>query len=132
MTKRKVWRYYCEFCRKSGGSAGHMSTHEKHCTLNPNRSCRMCDSNTPIPNHLLALKITSGLVKDPIKGHHEDRESMSVEVLEQVRQSVDGCPACILAIIRQSNQFPDNWSYKKAAEEWWAERNAEAVETCGF
>jgi len=36
---RKV--YYCEFCRKHGLRM--ISTHEKHCTLNPKRECRVCE-----------------------------------------------------------------------------------------
>ena len=34
--------YYCDFCKKKGMSASAMSVHEKHCTLNPNRQCRLC------------------------------------------------------------------------------------------
>lgn len=37
---RKV--YYCDFCKKSNRSASAMSKHEKHCTLNPKRECRLC------------------------------------------------------------------------------------------
>ena len=43
MYKKKKWRYYCDFCKKAGGSAGAMAKHEKHCTNNPNRYCRLCD-----------------------------------------------------------------------------------------
>lgn len=42
MRVKKVNRYYCEFCKKSGQSASHISKHEKRCTLNPNRHCGMC------------------------------------------------------------------------------------------
>jgi len=41
ITKR-VNRYYCEYCGKSGCAGGHMRNHEQHCTKNPNRVCGMC------------------------------------------------------------------------------------------
>ena len=34
--------YYCDFCKKKGLSASSISKHEKHCTLNPKRECRLC------------------------------------------------------------------------------------------
>lgn len=42
MNKRRAWIYECEHCGKSGRSGGHISTHEKHCTMNPQRVCRVC------------------------------------------------------------------------------------------
>ncbi len=33
--------YYCEFCRKYKLTPQSMKLHEKHCTLNPDRICRM-------------------------------------------------------------------------------------------
>lgn len=35
-TKRKL-RYYCDWCKKSGGSKHHLAKHERGCTLNPRR-----------------------------------------------------------------------------------------------
>lgn len=34
--------YYCDFCKKHGLSSGSLKKHEKHCTNNPNRFCRIC------------------------------------------------------------------------------------------
>jgi hypothetical protein len=42
MRVKKVNRYWCDFCNKAGLSAGAMAKHEKHCTMNPDRSCRVC------------------------------------------------------------------------------------------
>jgi hypothetical protein len=36
--------YYCEFCKKKTMTINSMTLHEKHCTLNPNRECRLCKS----------------------------------------------------------------------------------------
>lgn len=42
MKTKKVNRYYCDYCGKSGGAAGHMRRHEERCMLNPQRICGMC------------------------------------------------------------------------------------------
>ena len=33
--------FYCEFCRKYKLTSFAMGVHEKHCTMNPDRVCRM-------------------------------------------------------------------------------------------
>lgn len=52
MRQKKAWRYYCDHCNKAGGHAGHMRTHEQHCTSNPFRACRMCGKGS----HVVALE----------------------------------------------------------------------------
>lgn len=42
MRRKPSYRYYCDYCKKSGGSGSAMAIHEKHCTMNPNRVCRFC------------------------------------------------------------------------------------------
>ena len=34
--------FYCEFCKKKSLATHSMLKHEKHCTLNPKRECRLC------------------------------------------------------------------------------------------
>lgn len=49
-TKRRLV-YYCEFCKKYKLTPQSMVIHETHCTLNPDRICRMpgCrDGNCPL------------------------------------------------------------------------------------
>lgn len=96
MTKKKVWRYYCEHCKKSGCSGASMSRHEKGCTANPNRSCGHC-REAGLPQHPMA---------DLIKALGNGNESG----VDNLRELSEGCPACMLAAIRQSGlQRP--WSY---------------------
>ena len=90
MRKKQVWRYWCDFCKKSGCSGGHMKRHELTCTANPNRSCRMCDSSIPPTDHLAILA-------QPGTTTEEWQEKMKA-----LRLAVDNCPCCILAVIRQS------------------------------
>jgi len=43
--------YYCDYCRKYKLTPHSMGVHETHCTLNPNRVCRMpqCVPDEPCP-----------------------------------------------------------------------------------
>lgn len=122
MKRVKRWRYYCDHCKKSGGSGGAMAKHEKHCTMNPERSCRMCDvangNQAPIKELIAAV------------GHGRK------EGLENVRTAAEGCPACILAAIRQSkiNEIADEngivpgyveFDFKQEKAEFWASINNE-------
>ena len=112
MKRKKMWRYYCEFCKKSSGSGGAMSTHEKHCTANPNRTCRMCGMAPDIDVHIKALG-------DGLKPG-----------IERLQEAANDCPACMLAAIRQSKiQYPPDdespgfyvdWDYQKAKENYWS------------
>jgi hypothetical protein len=86
--------YYCEYCNKRGLSAGHMSKHEKSCTLNINRICRVCNllakeklELQPIINKHLALYIQTDFLKT-YNG-------------QSILEDCDSCPACSLAVIRQ-------------------------------
>ncbi|KKL05738.1 hypothetical protein LCGC14_2603050, partial [marine sediment metagenome] len=79
MKKVKKWRYYCDFCKKSGASEYHMRNHEKHCTSNPNRECRICDKME--------------VVQQPL---HVLIEIYDQKHLQGLRDISENCPMCIL------------------------------------
>lgn len=110
MRVRKVNRYYCDFCKKANCSAASINKHEKHCTMNPNRECGMCDvvKNKPVPmKKLLQVTPTTNATK---------------ELLEPLRGLTDNCPACILSALRQSGCTDYAlFDYKKEVETFWAE-----------
>lgn len=89
MRKRQVWRYSCDFCKKANCSAGAMTKHERGCTNNPNRVCGMCKlvegEQKPIAELAAAARIS----------------------LERLREVAGGCPACMLAGIRQAGPIDD-------------------------
>lgn len=124
MKTKKVWRYYCDYCKKSGGGKWQMESHEKHCTMNPDRYCRMCKRTTP---ETLAQAIS--LLpdkKDEKYSYANDKWSDQLETdihnaMLDIRDTVHNCPACILAILRQGNgQALDiQFCYKKEVEEMW-------------
>lgn len=83
MTRKPAWRYKCDFCGKTGYSAGHMRKHEKHCTANDNRECRVC-------------KLMEGEQK-PMA----DLVAAAWSGIDALEKAADECPACMLAAIRR-------------------------------
>lgn len=116
MKKKKVWRYYCDFCKKGGCSASAIASHEKHCTANPNRSCGMCDAAGL--NQIPMFQLIAAL------GHG------SKECVATLRDLCEGCPACMLAAIRLSGlqtaepYFHVEFDFKREKEVFWSGVNA--------
>lgn len=123
MRKVQRWRYYCEYCKKSGGSAYHMEMHEKGCTNNPHRVCGMCRN--------------AGLKQAGIKHLIGALGIGDKEGMDKLRELSKGCPACMLAALRQSGVMepPDydpecpgdhivvewpNFDFREAKKEFWA------------
>jgi hypothetical protein len=122
MIKKPAFRYYCEFCGKSGGSASHMSRHEKYCTANPNRRCGMCDRAGRNPPSVADMVIALG-----------DGDEAGLTLVQEM---CEYCPACTLAAIRQSklqsgpdeesDGFRVEFDFAKAKDEFWEEINDRA------
>lgn len=108
--------YYCDHCNKRGLSKGAMNTHEKHCTANPDRECRMC-INWEGGSSYNIRELVDGYKKrfdlEVIKDYPHDGATVMVETIkakwigepitiDEVRKAVDGCPNCMLSIIRQA------------------------------
>lgn len=93
MKRKKVWRYYCDHCKKAGCSGGHIKSHEIHCTNNPNRICGMCK--------------LAGLDQSSISELVSALGAGNKLGVDNLRDLTDGCPACMLAAIRQSGLNDD-------------------------
>ena len=133
MRKVKRWRYYCEFCKKSGGSGGHMKRHEQGCTMNPKRVCGVCKMLEEVQqgiNHLI-LQLPSP--SDYIHEYHEpDIDVVSFvdeltvaanKALPGLREEANNCPACIMAAIRQAGipvPMVTDFDFKADMEEVWS------------
>jgi len=121
MNRKRVWRYYCEYCKKSGCSAGHMKKHEAGCARNPHRKCGYCKAG--------------GLKQQPMKDLIEALGDGQKEGLDRLRDLANGCPMCILAAITQSgiqhieadedgiSGLHVDFDFKKEREEFWREIN---------
>lgn len=128
MRTKTVKRYWCDFCNKSGLSASHMTKHEKHCTMNPNRECRCCklvDGQREvgfIPPQLPALSALLAVPSEKFKRlqplYNQDRYETAWKLekeitddidaaMVQLREAVSGCPMCLFAAIRQSGMPPN-------------------------
>ena len=136
MNKKKVWQYKCDFCGKKNYSAGHMKSHEKHCTMNPDRECRMCKLSEA-PNNDLAELIrymkdpeyailpedaSNGSTHETLK-NKEELESY----LEGLWEKANFCPACVLAVLRQKKIHPNDigFDWKKEVAHFWEDHNCE-------
>ena len=130
--------YYCDFCKKK--SLRSLKTHEKHCTGNPDRECRLCD-NAQIKPIIEKYKKYFELIEKM-----DDRSwcdgLISIKIiyhkeftLEDIINELDyRCPNCILAIIRclELNRWyfdkKYKFDYKKELDSWWGEINKKAQE----
>lgn len=114
MITKKVNRYYCEHCRKGGQSAGCIRRHEAGCTANTDRVCGMC------AHARLQQKPLAELIPHVADGEWG---------IKELSNAVEGCPACILAAIRQSginkNCSPEEYlwyDFKTAMTEWFQQQ----------
>lgn len=151
MIVKKVNRYYCEFCKKSGCSGGHISKHEKSCTRNPNRICRLCellkrdailfsDLLAAIPAKELFLLSHEFLDKNKcddapyIFKDGIDQGSWTAATVEAIRK-LSNCPVCIMAVLKQSGAYvysAKDFDFKKECEEQLREYNEDEAEQYSY
>lgn len=127
-------RYYCEYCKKSGGAANWIKKHEERCTLNPKRYCGYChllDPDTEQPE----IEKLKAILPDPDKYKHEDEydcisfrglEEAVDNVLPKLRGACNNCPACIMSALRQKRipvPVAENFNFKKECQSIWGDFN---------
>ena len=126
-------RYYCEYCKKSGGAAWAIKKHEERCTLNPKRHCGYCDLlENPQPNLIEFI----AMLPNPDEYKCEDAEYESFyyrgleeavdAVLPKLREACNNCPACIMAALRQKGipvPVAKNFNFKKECQRIWSDFN---------
>ncbi len=139
MKTKKVNRYYCDYCRKSGCAAGHMRRHESGCTMNPNRTCRVCgileETQSPMPDLVACLPDHEAHREGPDEfGHEHYRITLTTaanEALSKLRELAHNCPACIMAAIRQAHipvTMVTDFSWTDEMAGVWSELNASNAE----
>lgn len=96
--------YYCEYCNKHRLRKNIIEEHEKHCTLNPNRECRLCGNKN---------------IKHIIKKYHKKKKFS----LKDIKKDVSDCPNCILTVLRCVKLYIIEFDYKGALKEWWNNEN---------
>lgn len=138
MRKKRVWQYWCDHCGKHNLSAASIAQHEKYCTKNPARVCRMCKA--------------SGGEQLPIKELAECIDiSLPDEGLDRLRHASGNCPACMLAALLQCGahkpgytlmytdmcrtlflNLPEGFDFKAECKSWWEEINTARAEEYGY
>ena len=128
MIVKKKNVYYCEYCNKHSLSPS-LAIHERHCTANPDRDCRLCENRNVKE---IIEKYRKYFTIHPL---NKVVKYIKEFTLEDIKNELDYlCPNCILTIIRclELNQYYFGkkfaFDYKKALEEWWAIENARAYE----
>ena len=123
MKSKRVLRYYCDFCKKSGCGKYAMEQHELYCTMNPNRKCKMCAiadmEQLPIDALKRLLPLPKVMEDDYGVGY-----TVEENPLKKLHEATD-CPACILATIRQSGQmsYMYEFDFKKECKLFWDDVN---------
>ena len=133
MRRKKVWRYYCEFCKKANCSAPSIKKHEQRCTMNPDRYCGFCDildkrQPTNINEVIALLPVpTDYLVKDEHFESYSDQLSQDIEkIMPRVRDSLENCPACIMSALRRKGipmLMVKSFNFSERCKEVWADYN---------
>ncbi len=146
MKKIKRWRYYCDYCKKSGGSGHYMKIHEKGCTANPKRTCGFCEKadleQTDIEElKAIIQKSIINITETYIDGMPEDFISFDFiegktekSVLIELRDLVESCPACMLTAMRltQTTYLFESFSFKAEKERFWIDNTPEPADYSGY
>lgn len=86
--------YYCEYCKKHSLSSYSMKLHEKHCTKNNNRKCRLCKHNgIKTPNFKGLLHIDKKC---------SWRTNIKIDKIQFLKK-FNYCPICAFAYLRKIN-----------------------------
>lgn len=92
MKVKRVNRYYCDHCKKSGCGKSALMKHERGCMRNPGRVCGFCEI---LKKH----------------GHEHNRRLLRTLIvvlrefgLQRLQKEAKWCPGCIFAAIIQSRQ----------------------------
>jgi len=111
--KTKVKKvYYCDYCKKHGLKGPTILFHEKHCTGNVKRDCRLCGRKNGI--------------EDIVDGYLDMKEH-KIDIVE-LMDSVNNCPACTLAVIRGAKLININFNYETEIKKWWDDKNEESYQ----
>jgi len=117
--------YYCDFCKKH--SLRSLKKHEAHCTLNPRRSCGLCENKFDYPGLVNKLKFTTEEGEWPASHY----KILAADLMDPV----GGCPICALTILRlfMRSKSDDAWTFgtdfhfKDELQKWWDAENEEAA-----
>ena len=130
MREKRVIRYYCDFCGKGMCRRPDMARHESVCTLNPNRTCRLCEAGGEISRPVSELRgclPKEADFKDSRGRLDDDAFYAAVNAsIDDLRDAANQCPACMLAALRQHGvcDMAHGFRYREEVKAYWDEVNA--------
>ncbi len=127
MRTRLVKRHWCDHCNKAGLQERAMVLHEKHCTLNPDRDCRVCGligASMKVGAARMAELVALLPKYVPYEGDSWGNATPAyiafcdslTAAMPALRKETDNCPACIMAAIRQAGipvPMVDDFDFKR-------------------
>ena len=146
MIVKTVKAYFCDYCNKKYYSASWCSRHEARCTMNPDRECMFCEKvlGQEQPDMRELIKKYSGKIEfterdedfsGVIEGGIIEGASFIGKnkfSIKDIQSDCDGCPACTLAVLRQSGLahhliYPliGEFDYEKEKQAVWSAINEE-------
>jgi len=125
-------RCECDYCGKKNWSIGAMRRHEKHCTMNPARECRVCkmvDSvQMPTAKLLALIPDVKGTADKYGNVSYSDADRYAVNAaVPALRDACGGCPACMLSAYRQKGiklAMVEEFSFTESMKQIWSEINS--------
>lgn len=96
--------YYCDFCKKKGLRS--VAKHEARCTNNPDRECYWLKESASWSDSSPHVK--AGELRSDVEWIKTQPE-LTKAVIEELRDRTDGCPACMLSVLRLSTFDAYDW-----------------------
>jgi hypothetical protein len=121
MKSRTKTVYYCEYCKIYRLRKDSMERHEEGCTLNPDRVCRWHVDVYPIKDLIEKYKG----VDFSSKYNDSTFQTDPSPNLEKLESEVDGCPTCMLSVIRIGQHDIYEFDYKEQVEKYNKKRSEE-------
>lgn len=120
--------YYCDFCKKK--SLNSLRKHEKHCTANPDRICRLCgkESIRDIIEKYAGMFVIDFEYEDISQWMILKPRFLKEFTLNDIKNDTR-CPTCTLTVFRCAgltwgyfrNKF--EYDYKAELKDWWEVEN---------
>ena len=120
-----------------------MEKHEKFCTMNPNRKCRVC----ALVNGGYGCDLNDLLALLPDPTEYNELQGLDVnnvqeklvneikDCLPKLEEAADNCPACMLAAFRQKKIYlnlVEGFDYQAEMKEVFSIANSERTESAGY
>jgi len=146
MKTKLKYVYYCDFCKKRYMTKSACEKHEKHCTLNQDRNCRLCDiGNTYTDIRELCDEYEKRFVLveyEGKEGFFGDKTTIvpiynKPFTLQNIKDDCEGCPNCILTAIRCLGlsfwyfRGKFKYDYRKDLADFWKEIGDREEEEAG-